>query len=160
MKYNVAVAVIAVVVVVLILILTLILYSLTLAFILQVTTKHEDSEIPHYPSTLSVQVNGSVSITGTVIGTGVPVLLKFNCQSFNGTVPLSGNLVILQGNINPTKAFAQLISKLDAGNVNVNALYTACSSAECVLALDTGSAISLDLSEVVSGATVYPQITL
>ena len=38
------------------------------------------------------------TITATIVGVSIPVLVKFNDHVFSGTVPLDGNLVVVNGN--------------------------------------------------------------
>ena len=128
---------------------------------LQISSKHEDADLPSYGPALTLQVNGAMSLTGTIIGSSLPVLVHFNGLQFAGAVPLTGNLLFVQaqGRAPATSAILQLMAKCSEINAHVNAVFSASDAATCVHVIGTAQALATDLSKVVSGATVYPQIS-
>ena len=76
------------------------------------------------------------SICGTVIGLGVPVLIKLNGLEFRGAVPLSGNLCFVSGN--PGKVLPDLVSKF-GDNGAINHVHVAGSGAESIIVVSTSS---------------------
>ena len=84
-------------------------------------------------------VNSDTTLTGTVVGVGVPVLIKFNSHVFSGGVPLSGNLLFAKGN--PGKVLTDLGSK---SNGAVNCVHVAAGGAESVVIVSTSSQLLAD----------------
>lgn len=100
-----------------------------------------------YPSAVSVTVNSDITITGTVVGVGVPVLVKFNSLVFSGAVPLAGNLFFAKGN--PGKVLADLVPKF-GDNGAINYVHVAGGGADSMVVISTSSRIS----------AVYPCVAL
>lgn len=100
-----------------------------------------------YCGAVSITVNSDTTITGTVVGIGVPVLVKFNNLVFSGAVPLSGNLFFAKGN--PGKVLADLVPKF-GDNGTINYVHVAGGGADNIVVISTSSRISAD----------YPCVTL
>lgn len=116
----------------------------------KVLCSHVDTVGLPYASAVSVTVNSDgkdTTITGTVVGLGVPVLVKYNSLVFSGAVPLSGNLFFAKGN--PGKVLADLAPKF-GDNGAINNVHVAGGGAESIVAVSTLSRISVD----------YPCVTL
>lgn len=105
----------------------------------KVSSSHVDSvELP-YASAVSVTVNGDTTITGTVVGVGVPVLVKYNSMVFCGAVPLTGNLFFAKGS--PSKVLTDLVPKF-GNNGTINYVHVAGGGAESIVVVSTSSHIS------------------
>ncbi|CAH3168244.1 unnamed protein product [Porites evermanni] len=104
-----------------------------------VSSSHEDTFGLPYNGAVSLTVNSDTTLTGTVVGIGVPVLIKFNSHVFSGGVPLSGNLLFAKGN--PGKVLTDLGSK---SNGAVNCVHVAAGGAESVVIVSTSSQLSAD----------------
>lgn len=97
-----------------------------------------------YSGAVSVTVNSDgkdTTITGAVVGIGVPVLVKINSLVFCGAVPLSGNLFFVKGN--PGKVLADLVPKF-GDNGAINYVHVAGGGAESIVVVSTSSRISAD----------------
>ena len=95
-----------------------------------------------YPGAVSVTVSSDgkdTTITGTVVGVGVPVLVKFNSLVFSGAVPLSGNLFFAKGN--PGKVLADLVPKF-GDNGAINYVHVAGGGAESIVVVSTSAPVS------------------
>ena len=94
-----------------------------------------------YPAAVSVTVNGDTTVTGVVVGVGVPVLVKFNSLVFSGAVPLSGNLFFARGK--PAKVLTELVPKF-GDNGAINCVHVAAGGADSIIVVSTSSHISAD----------------
>lgn len=95
-----------------------------------------------YPAAVSITFNcdgKDTTLTGTVVGLGVPVLVKFDSLVFSGAVPLSGNLSFVKGS--PGKVLADLVPKFGE-NGSINYVHVAGGGAESVVVVSTSSQIS------------------
>lgn len=95
-----------------------------------------------YPAAVSITFNcdgKDTTLTGTVVGLDVPVLVKFDSLVFSGAVPLSGNLSFVNGS--PGKVLADLVPKFGE-NGSINYVHVAGGGAESVVVVSTSSQIS------------------
>ena len=91
---------------------------------------------------MSVTVNSDgkdTTVTGAVVGVGVPVLVKYNSMVFSGAVPLSGNLSFAKGN--PGKVLAEILPKF-GDNGAINYVHVAGGGMESIVVVCTSSPIS------------------
>jgi len=91
---------------------------------------------------VSITVNSDgkdTTVTGAVLGVGVPVLVKYNSLVFSGAVSLSGNLSFAKGN--PGKALAEIVPKCGDNGV-INYVHVAGGGAESIVVISTSSPIS------------------
>ena len=119
-----------------------ILYSHLCSPLFQVSSSHVDTVGLPYSAAVSVTVNcdgKETTITGTVVGVDVPVLVKYNSLVFCGAVPLSGNLFFAKGS--PGKVLADLVPKFGE-NGTINYVHVAGGGAESVVVVSTSSQIS------------------
>ncbi|KAL9966512.1 hypothetical protein ACROYT_G024598 [Oculina patagonica] len=110
----------------------------------EVSCSHVDTVGLPYASAVTVAVSSSgkdTTITGTVVGLGVPVLVKINSMVFSGAVTLSGNLFFAKGN--PGKVLADLVPKF-GDNGAVSNVHVAGGGAEGIVAVSASSRISAD----------------
>lgn len=110
----------------------------------EVSSSHTDTVGLPYISAVSVTVHGDgkdSSISGTVIGIGVPVLIKFNSLVFSGGVPLSGNLCFVSGK--PGNVLPDFVSKF-GDNGTINHVHVAGGGSEGIVVFNTSSKISVD----------------
>ena len=126
------------------------LHSFILSPSYKVSSSHFDAVGLPYASAVSVTVNSDgkdTTITGAVVGVGVPVLVKFNGMVFCGAVPLTGNLFFAKGH--PGKVLADLVPKF-GDNGAINYVHVAGGGAESIVVVSTSSPISAN----------YPCVTL
>lgn len=105
----------------------------------EVSSTHSDTVGLPYSGAVSVNVNSDgkdTCLCGTVIGLGVPVLIKFNSLEFCGAVPLSGNLCFVSGN--PGKVLPDLVSKF-GNNGAINHVHVAGSGGESIIVVSTST---------------------
>ena len=103
-----------------------------------------------YPAAVSITFDSDgkvTTLTGTVVGLDVPVLVKFDSLVFSGAVPLSGNLSFVKGS--PGKVLADLVPKFGE-NGTINYVHVAGGDSESIVVVSTSSKISVG----------YPCITL
>ncbi|XP_058957245.2 D-3-phosphoglycerate dehydrogenase-like [Pocillopora verrucosa] len=108
----------------------------------QVSSTHVDTVGLPYPAAVSITFNcdgKDTTLTGTVVGLDVPVLVKFDSLVFSGAVPLSGNLSFVKGS--PGKVLADLVPKFGE-NGSINYVHVAGGGAESVVVVSTSSQIS------------------
>lgn len=110
----------------------------------EVTSSHVDDVGLPYPGAVSVTVNSEgkdTAITGTVVGVGVPVLVKINSLVFSGAVPLSEKLLFPKGN--PGKVLSDLVPKF-GDNGAINCVHVAAGGTESIIVVSTSLQISAD----------------
>ncbi|RMX50256.1 hypothetical protein pdam_00017210 [Pocillopora damicornis] len=108
----------------------------------QVSSTHMDTVGLPYPAAVSITFNcdgKDTTLTGTVVGLDVPVLVKFDSLVFSGAVPLSGNLSFVKGS--PGKVLADLVPKFGE-NGSINYVHVAGGGAESIVVVSTSSQIS------------------
>lgn len=118
------------------------LHSFLFSLLYKVSCSHVDVVGLPYTAAVSVTVNSDgqdTTITGAVVGVGVPVLVKYNSLVFSGAVSLSGNLSFARGN--PGKVLAEIVPKFGDNGV-INNVHVAGNGAESIVVICTSSPIS------------------
>lgn len=116
--------------------------SLHFSVLYKVSCSHVDVVGLPYTAAVSVTVNSDgqdTTITGAVVGVGVPVLVKYNSLVFSGAVSLSGNLSFARGN--PGKVLAEIVPKFGDNGV-INNVHVSGDGAESIVVICTSSPIS------------------
>lgn len=123
---------------------------ISLSPLYKVSCSHVDTVGLPYAAAVSVTVNSDgkdTTVTGAVVGVGIPVLVKYNSLVFSGAVSLSGNLSFAKGN--PGKVLAEIVPKF-GDNGAINYVHVAGGGAESIVVICTSSPISAN----------YPCVTL
>ncbi|EDO37417.1 predicted protein, partial [Nematostella vectensis] len=88
---------------------------------IQVMVSYQHSRFPLAVSVHVIGNQGNVSVTGSIIGEGIPVLLKYGAVDFSGPVPLTGKLTLFSTkDCKPTHLLMEIIPSLQKASVAID----------------------------------------